>query len=147
MPHVRLWVLVLSATLLTARVEAQAPTIDSTAVAARAERLPVLDNSGNVIAESEIAALIRPGRWRVTKVVIGGLLGLIAFAAASDPGPMCVDWDPCSPREEWMMNAAPWFGMLIGGLTFAAIPGGVDRWHAIELIRAQRDAAKQGRAQ
>ena len=146
MPHVRLWVIALSAPIFAARVEAQPPTIDSTAVAARAELLSVVDNDGNVIPESEIAARIRPGRWRKTAVAVGALLGLIAFAVTNEPGPQCVGWDPCTPREEWRRDAAPFFGLLIGGLTFAAIPKGVDRWRAIELIRAEREAAKQSRA-
>jgi len=137
--------LALAIPLIGRDLEAQAPTADS-AAAARTELLPVLDNDGGIIPEWEIAARIRPGRWRVAKVVIGGLVGSIAFAAMNQPGAQCEPWDPCTPREEWRMNAAPLFGLVIGALTFAAIPGGVDRWHAIELIRLERQEAKQAQS-
>jgi hypothetical protein len=126
-------------------VGAQAPTIDSTAVAMRAERLPVVDNGGNVIPEAAIEARIRPGRWRVTKTLLGALAGLIVFVLATDPSAECLSWDPCTPREEWMSDTGPWVGLIVGGLVGAAIPDGrVDRWRAIEIIRAERSAGTQG---
>ena len=141
----RSWLLALSLTCPLATGAAQAPTIDSTAVAMRAVRLPVVDNEGNVIPESEIDAKLRRGRWGVTKSLIGALVGTVLFALATDPSAECVSWDPCTPREEWMSDNGPLVGLVVGALVGAAIPdGGVDRWRAIEIIRAERTAVTQG---
>src|SRR5688500_3601857 len=116
----RTWLVALCLPL--AAGQGQAPTIDSTAVAARAELLPVVDDAGNIIPESEIQARLRPPRWRVMRPLLGALAGGLVFALFNDPSAECVPWDPCTPREEWRMDTGPLFGLVVGALVGAALP-------------------------
>jgi hypothetical protein len=122
---------------------AQSPERDSTAVAARIERLAVLDDDGNPIPEELIQQKLRRPKWRTLRPVLGATVGLVLFALATSPGPVCLDFDPCSPREEFMEGTGWAVGAIVGGLVGAALPDGkVDRWRAVELIREERRAAK-----
>ena len=137
----RTWLLALCIPL--AAGQAQVPTVESTAVAARAELLPVVDDDGNVIPESEIEARLRGPRWRIMRPLVGALAGTLLFAVFNTPEAQCVSWDPCTPREEWRIEAGPLFGLVVGAVVGAATPDGrVDRWRAVELIRAERRGAK-----
>lgn len=120
---------------------AQAPTRDSTAVAMRIERLPVLDYDGNVIPEELISAAMRPGFGRILRPLLGAIVGALAFTATNYGDHDCDIYDPCTPREEWRRNFAPFTGVIVGVLVGAAIPdGAVNRSKAVELIRSRRRA-------
>jgi hypothetical protein len=121
---------------------AQAPTVDSTAVAARIDRLPVLDDAGDVISEELIQFTMRPPRWVIRRPLLGALTGFVVFALASDPGRNCSPYEPCSPREKWTRDVGPLLGIFVGAVVGIALPDqSIDRWRAVEIIRAERRAA------
>lgn len=123
---------------------AQAPTLDSTAVAARVERLAVYDDDGKLISEREILATMRPPRWGVWRPAVGALTGLLIFVLATNPGSDCTIYDPCTPRERFRRDLGPFIGLAVGAMLGFTIPDqSVDRWQAVEIIRAQRRAEKQ----
>ena len=117
-------------------------------MAVRAERLPVLDDDGNVIPEDLIAATMRPGGHNVLRPLVGVLMGLLVFVVTSQPqnDAACDIYEPCTPREEWRRTYAPWTGLAVGLMVGFALPNGsIDRWKAVETLRAQRRTEKAAR--
>lgn len=111
-----------------------------------AEPLPVLDDFGVPITLEEIEARMRSGAGAA---VLGGLLGgglglALGAVIAFD---QCGLWERCSPREEAIGGVA-----ILAGLAWGAALGSmgargareVDRWEALELIRAERRLASEG---
>jgi hypothetical protein len=132
---------------LAGRVHAQVPMIDSSAVALRYTPLPVYDDFGLVIPEDLIRATLRDGgRQRRINLVISTLAGAALFALLSpDPlnGADCSIYDPCTPRERYYKDHAAVWGLGVGFIVGFALPdGSVDRWEAVERLRAQRRAAQ-----
>ena len=137
--------LLLALTVPFALANAQQPTVEATAVAVRAERLPVLDDDGNVISEDAIQQLMRPPKWQIRRPLVGALVGLVMFTLANQPAGNadCSVYNPCTPREEWRQSGAPLIGLIVGTmLGFATPDGRIDRWRAVEMIREERRNAK-----
>lgn len=141
----RALIVLLIAFALPAPTAAQAPVVDSTAVAASIERLPVLDDEGNVIPEGMIQLKMRPAQWGIRRPLVGALVGLVLLAAVTNPGRDCDPYEPCSPRERFMRDTGPVLGLVVGTLIGLTVEDkSIDRWQAVELIRAERLAAKAG---
>ena len=126
---------------------AQVPTVSNTAVAARDEPLPVLDDDGVVIPEPFIEAAMRPplnGFMRFLARTTMGIAAATFLASRFDtPGRDCSIYEPCSDREKMQKSASPWFGFAIGVMaSYAVISTGYDRLEAVERIRAERRRAK-----
>jgi hypothetical protein len=112
------------------------------------DRIAVLDDDGNVIPEELIRATMRPERFRILRPVVGALVGMAIFAAATMPPGDCSIYEPCSPREKYLNGFGPSVGLVVGALIGAALPvGKIDRAEAVEMIRAERRAAKAAAAQ
>lgn len=126
----------------TLPLAAQTPSRDSTAVAVGIQRLPVLYDDGTVIPESLIAERMRPVGGRVWRPAALGVLGMIVYTLASQPkgNAECDIYDPCTPREEWRAQFAPWVGLAVGIMAGVATRGNgrIDRWRAVEMLRAER---------
>lgn len=136
----------LALTTLAVPTHAQQPTVDASAVAMRAQPLPVLDDYGVAISEDLIRATMRgKGRRALLNPLTGALIGLSVFALATNPGLECSIYEPCTPREEFYMNTGPVVGMIVGILVGAALPdGSVNREQAVALLRDRRRAASAG---
>lgn len=122
---------------------AQAPTLDSTAVAARVERLAVYDDDGVLISEREILATMRPARWGIWRPAIGALVGVVLFTVVTQPSSDCSIYEPCTQQERFARDLGPWVGLAVGTMLGLTIPNqSIDRWQAVEILRAERRAAK-----
>jgi hypothetical protein len=105
-----------------------------------ARALPVYDDFGVEITLSEIEGRMRSGRgMAVLGGVLGGALGLaIGGAIAFD---QCGIFEECSPRDEAIGGVAVLAGLAWGvalGSMVAESARTIDRWEAVELIRAER---------
>lgn len=131
---------------LAVPAHAQQPTIDASAIAMRAQPLPVVDDYGQVISEDLIHVTMRDRTGRsLAFTVVGALVGVIVFAARTSPSHDCTIYDPCTPQEEYYRDKGPLVGLFVGALVGAAIPNGsVDREGAVKLLRARRRAARSG---
>jgi len=115
--------------------------------------LPVYDDFGELITRAEIEDRMRSGKGAgilggVAGAVAGLYIGLLIADAICEvfyfyPLPP----EPCSPREEALQEVAAW-GSLAWGITGGFLIGdrlrGIDRWEALEKIRAERRAARRG---
>ncbi len=87
--------------------------------------------------------------------VVGGLLGILVggglgLALAANTCPLEIFGPGCSPRDEAFAVVAFLSG-LVWGITFGVIAGNemssIDRWEALEQIRANRRRAPTRRGQ
>lgn len=129
---------------LVVPLHAQQPTVEASAVAMRAQPLPVLDHDGQVISEDLIRATMRDrGGRRVLYVLVSAIAGSAVFAALTRPDHDCSIYDPCTPQEKYYRDHAPLVGLFVGSLVGAMIPNySVDRARAVEILRERRRAAR-----
>lgn len=109
-------------------------------VCQEAEPLPAFDDFGNPISLEEIEALMRSGGGvgvlgGVLGVVLGGAIGAgIAFG-------QCGILENCSPRQDALAIVAFFSGVVWGGALGGILASNVreiDRWEALEKVRAER---------
>lgn len=114
--------------------------------------LPAYDDLGNPISRRQIEARMRGGEGaEVLSGVLGGVLGGgLGLALAVGICPIEIFGPGCSPRDEAFAVVAFLSG-LVWGITFGAIVGNemssIDRWEALEQIRAERRRASTRRGQ
>ncbi len=114
--------------------------------------LPAYDDMGNPISRREIEARMRSGGGGG---VMGGLLGAlvgggVGLVMACNISPCEIFGPPSSPRED-AFAVVTFLSGLVWGIAFGAIAGsetsGIDRWEALEQIRAERRRAATRRGQ
>jgi len=128
------------------------PSLDrGTSVLLRADRagqqdvlLPAYDDMGNPISRAEIMARMHGAGGAgvlggVLGAVVGGGLGAVMACGIC---PCDFVWgSPCSPREE-AFRVVAFLSGLVWGAALGAVAGseigGVNRWEALEQIRAER---------
>ena len=111
--------------------------------------LPAYDDLGNPITRGQIEARMRGGEGAgVLGGVLGGALGGgLGLALAVD---ICGLFERCSPREDAFAGLAFFSGSLWGIVAGAIVGSGtssIDRWEALEQIRAERRRASNRRGQ
>ena len=111
--------------------------------------LQAYDDLGNPIAQWEIEARMRGAGGAgvlggVIGAVVGGGLGLVAACSICP----CDFWGtPCSPQEEAFSLVAFFTGLTwgaVGGALAAGDAHRIDRWEALEQIRAERRESSAG---
>ena len=111
--------------------------------------LPAYDDMGNPIYREEIEARMRgAGNGVAAGGLLGGLVGGgLGLALGLSICPMEILGPGCSPRDEAYRSVAILSG-LVWGIAVGAFIGseisGIDRWEALEQIRAERRRALTG---
>ncbi len=106
--------------------------------------LPAYDDMGNPISRREIEARMRSGGGGAGGLLGGLLGGGLGLVMACGICPCEIFGSPCSPREE-AFAAVTFLSSLAWGIAIGAITGNetssIDRWEALEQIRANRRRA------
>ena len=117
---------------------AQAPSIDSSAVAVRSERLPVLFDDGTVIPEQIITQTMKPFRmhwWRTVPLTLTSMV--VASLVWNRPGyGNCDIYDPCSERTRYLSAHAPVIGFVVGATLSMA-------WNAADIVDREKAVRQQ----
>lgn len=115
--------------------------------------LPAYDDRGNPISHRQIEARMRSGGGGGGGGggLLGGLLGAgVGLVMACGICPCEIFGPPCSPRENAFAGVA-FFSSLAWGIVIGAIAqkeaSSIDRWEALEQIRANRRRAPTRRGQ